>query len=158
MALPRMVCTCGVARGIDVQDDARDLGPVGAISVRIKNAEIGDEVFHVVAGEPIYLRNLVSTVRIERWPRFDHGGDILRACGTQRSAGMRRNDGGSEHIGDGVGCGTKGRGWCWPTSMASFQTASGSFCRNLAMCEQFCTDSAETKFADVRDVGASTDC
>jgi hypothetical protein len=80
MALSRTVGTGGVARGIDVQDDARDLGPVGAISFRIKDSQIGDEVFHVVAGEPIYVRNLVSTVRIERWPRFDHG-DILRAVG-----------------------------------------------------------------------------
>ena len=98
MALPRTVGAGGVARGIDMQDDARDLGPVGAISFRIKDSEIGDEVFHVVAGEGIYMRNLVSAVRIERCSQLRHG-DGTHVVWEDSTLPVRRNDGGSEHIG-----------------------------------------------------------
>src|ERR1700681_2033368 len=98
MALPRTVGAGGVARGIDVQDDARDLGPVGAISFGIKDSEIGDEVFHVVAGEGIYVRNLVSAVRIERCSQLRHG-DGTHVVWEDSTLPMRRNDGGSAHIG-----------------------------------------------------------
>jgi hypothetical protein len=98
LALPRTVGAGGVARGIDVQDDARDLGPFGAISFRIKDSQIGDEVLHVVAREGIYVRNLVSAVRIERCSQLRHG-DGTHVVWEDSTLRMRRNDGASEHIG-----------------------------------------------------------
>ena len=98
MALPRMAGACGFARRIDVEHDARHLGPVRIVSLGIKNSEIGDEVFHVVAGEGIYVRNLVSTVRIERCSQLRHG-DGTHVIWEDSTLPMRRNDGGSEHIG-----------------------------------------------------------
>jgi hypothetical protein len=76
-----------------MQHDARDLGPLCALRVRIKDSEIGDEVFHVVAGEGIYVRNLVSTVRIERCSQLRHAHGPLFA-GEDSALPMQRNGGG----------------------------------------------------------------
>jgi hypothetical protein len=48
MALERPLCTIRVALGINVQHDTGDLAPVGAIVVRVEQAQLGHEVFFVV--------------------------------------------------------------------------------------------------------------
>ena len=48
VALPGAPRPLGLLRWIDVQHDTRHLGPIGALSVGIEEAEIGDHVFLVV--------------------------------------------------------------------------------------------------------------
>ena len=66
MALPSAACPLGVLGGVDVQDDPRHLGPVGAFCVGIEETEIRDEMLAVVSSEIVGLWSLFGYGRIER--------------------------------------------------------------------------------------------
>ena len=51
MAIKGAAGSLGITIGIDVQDDLRDLVPVGSFLISIKHPQIRDEVFFVVDGE-----------------------------------------------------------------------------------------------------------
>jgi hypothetical protein len=60
MALPGTPRALMFTRRIDVQYDARHFDPIGAIGFGIKKAQIGDEMFVVVAGQLVSVRSLVG--------------------------------------------------------------------------------------------------
>src|ERR1700730_7311523 len=66
MALPSAARPLGVLGGIDVQDDPRHLGPIGAFCVGIEETEIRDEMLAVVSSEIVSLWSLFGYGRIER--------------------------------------------------------------------------------------------
>src|ERR1700704_1489883 len=73
VALPDAARPLGVLGGVDVQDDPRHLGPVGAFCVGIEETEIRDEMLAVVSSEIVSLWSLFGYGRIERrlahvWP------------------------------------------------------------------------------------------
>ena len=51
MGIPRPPRADMFARGVDMQDDLCNLLPIGAVSFRVEQAEIGDEMLLVVAGQ-----------------------------------------------------------------------------------------------------------
>src|ERR1700674_3605162 len=72
MTLPGAPGAFMFTRRIDVEHDARNFGPIGAIGFGIKKTQIGDEMFVVVAGQFVSMRSLVGNRRIERRPWLDH--------------------------------------------------------------------------------------
>jgi hypothetical protein len=66
VALPGAARPLGVLGGVDVQDDPRHLGPVGAFCVGIEETEIRDEMLAVVSSEIVSLWSLFGYGRIER--------------------------------------------------------------------------------------------
>jgi hypothetical protein len=66
VALPGAARPLGVLGGVDVQDDPRHLGPVGAFCVGIEETEIRDEMLTVVSSEIVSLWSLLGYGRIER--------------------------------------------------------------------------------------------
>jgi hypothetical protein len=66
MALPSAASPLGMLGGVDVQDDPRHLGPVGAFCVGIEETEIRDEMLAVVSSEIVGLWSLFGYGRIER--------------------------------------------------------------------------------------------
>src|SRR6202521_4741477 len=72
MTLPGAPGAVMFTRRIDVQHDARHFGPICAIGFGIKKAQIGDEMFVVVAGQLVSVRSLVGNRRIERRLGLDH--------------------------------------------------------------------------------------
>jgi hypothetical protein len=48
VALPGALRALGFLRRIDVQDDARDFGPIRTLGIGIEEAEIGDEMLLVI--------------------------------------------------------------------------------------------------------------
>ena len=63
MTLPGAPGARGFVRRIDVQNDPRYFGPLGALCIRIEEAQIGHEMFLVVTSQDITLRSLV----VYRW-------------------------------------------------------------------------------------------
>ena len=55
----------GIVRGIEMQNDPRNLAPISAFRIGIEEPQIGDEVLFVVAGEDAAGRSSVSYWRIE---------------------------------------------------------------------------------------------
>ncbi|GFE97673.1 hypothetical protein DmGdi_27460 [Gluconobacter sp. Gdi] len=66
MTVPTAVDALGVKRGVAVQHYAGHLAPVGAIGLGIQQAEIGDEMLFVVAGETGCFRGAVGDGRVKR--------------------------------------------------------------------------------------------
>jgi len=66
MALERPSCAIRFALGVNVQDDARDLAPVGALGVSVQQAQISDDVFLIVNGQFRVGGGCVGNVRIKR--------------------------------------------------------------------------------------------
>lgn len=66
MAVPAAVDALGVGRRIAVEHDPGDLAPVGTLGLGIQQAEIGNEVLFVVAGETGRFRDAVGDRRVER--------------------------------------------------------------------------------------------
>ena len=72
MTLPRAPRPLGFTGRIDVQDDAGHFGPIRAFGVGIKQTQVRDEMFVVVAGQIVGVRRLVGNRGILRWLGHDH--------------------------------------------------------------------------------------
>lgn len=72
VALPRAARAIWLLDGIDVQHNECDLLPIRAVSFGIEKSKIGREMFLVVGGQAVGLRNEVSNRRIKRNGAFRH--------------------------------------------------------------------------------------
>src|SRR6516225_3498480 len=71
MALPGTARARRLARGIDVQDETGRLGPVRSVGLGIKEAQVGDKVLLVVAGQSLGIWGRIGHRRIERRLRHE---------------------------------------------------------------------------------------
>ena len=60
MAFPHPPCTIGLLHGIDLQNDSRNLGPVGAFGVRIEKPKVADEVLLIIRRQRLGGRGSVG--------------------------------------------------------------------------------------------------
>ena len=81
VAFERSPRAVGVAVRVNMQDDPRDIAPVGTVRIGIEQAQVRDEMLLVVGGDRWIGWGQISDIRIER--RLLHG----RSCdeGTTRS-------------------------------------------------------------------------
>jgi hypothetical protein len=92
VTLPGAARPLGLLRWIDVQHYSRHLGPIRALSVGIKEAKIGDQVFLVITSESVSLRDLVGDRRIKRRLAHDYSLPSLTSNRfLERSGTLRRN-------------------------------------------------------------------
>ncbi len=71
MALPHPPCTIRLLRRINLQNDSRDLGPIGAFGFSVEKSQVADEVVLVVVRQRIGCRGEIGKFGIEG--RLTHG-------------------------------------------------------------------------------------
>ena len=60
MALPHSPCTIGLLRRIDLQNDSRDLGPIGAFGFSVEKSQVADKVLLVIRRQRLGKRGSVG--------------------------------------------------------------------------------------------------
>jgi hypothetical protein len=68
-------CAFGVLVRVDMQHDPRNVAPVGAILVGIKQTEIRDNMLLVIRGKQWTGRRQIGDIRIEWWLFHGHSRD-----------------------------------------------------------------------------------
>jgi hypothetical protein len=66
MALIGPSCTTSIMIGINVENDLRNIAPVGTICISGKHPDVGHGVLFVVDGQPRHVWSGVGAIRIEQ--------------------------------------------------------------------------------------------
>lgn len=66
MGVERTASTFRFSHGIDVQDEARRLAPIGVIGLGVQQAQIGDNVFLVIHRQDGIIGSRICNIGIER--------------------------------------------------------------------------------------------